>query len=132
MIHRSYEQNISTKKEKKSTDTRIFEAIEDARREKCVEKKESARKKEALGIAMNPVIVKKRKSGLQKKPLFIVIRTADVRGASKRNLLKRRIRTIVRLWLKNKKSINDYTVIVKKGGDVLSFEEIKKNIESQL
>lgn len=81
---------------------------------------------------MNTLVVKKRKSGSQKKPLFIVIRTADVRGASKRNVLKRRIRAIVQSWLKNKTPTNDYTVIVKKGGNVLSFEEIKKDIESQL
>jgi len=81
---------------------------------------------------MSFFIVKKSKSGSQKKPLFIIMRAADVRVATKRNTLKRRIRMIVQ---KNKKTISpthDYKIIVKKGGDVLSFEQIKREIELYL
>ena len=81
---------------------------------------------------MSFFIVKKRKSGKQKKPLFIIVRAADVRGASRRNMIKRKIRAIIQTWSKENGFLYDYTVIVKKGGDVLSFEEIKKDIEGQL
>ncbi len=76
---------------------------------------------------MNFFIVRKKRSGSQKNPLFIVIRASEIRGAAKRNLLKRRIRPL----FKNKKE-NDYMVVVKKGADMVSFDEMKKNIENQM
>lgn len=81
---------------------------------------------------MSFFIVKKNKGGSQKKPLFIVIRAADVRTAAKRNVLKRQIRTIIRTDKKNTPDTHDYKIIVKKGGDVLSFEQIKEEIQSYL
>ncbi|MEW6617461.1 MAG: ribonuclease P protein component [Patescibacteria group bacterium] len=81
---------------------------------------------------MSFFIVKKNKSGSQKKPLFIVIRAADIQTAVKRNVLKRQIRTIVQRNKKNTTSGYDYKIIVKKGGDMLSFEQIKREIEPYL
>ncbi len=81
---------------------------------------------------MSFFVVNKKRGGSQKKPLFIVVRAADVRAATKRNTLKRRIRVIVETNKKNKQIAHDYKIIVKKGGDMLSFEEIKKEIKPYL
>jgi len=78
---------------------------------------------------MSFFIVKKNKSGSQKKPLFIIVRAADVKTAAKRNKLKRQIRVIIQ---KNTTSEYNYKIIVKKGGDVLSFEQIRREIEPYL
>lgn len=78
---------------------------------------------------MSFFIVKKNKSGSQKKPLFIVMRAADVQTATKRNKLKRQIRVIVQ---KNIIPEHNYRIIVKKGGDMLSFEQIRREIEPYL
>gem|GEM_PF-2529209 len=81
---------------------------------------------------MSFFIVKKNESGSQKKPLFIVIRAADIQMAAKRNKLKRQIRVIVQRNKKNTISEHNYKIIVKKGGDVLSFEQIKEEIQPYL
>jgi len=73
------------------------------------------------------VVVKKKKKGLQQKPLFVVISKAAIKTATKRNLLKRQIKAITRPFLlSNRKS--DICIIVKKGADVVSFENLKKEV----
>jgi ribonuclease P protein component len=77
---------------------------------------------------MGLFVIKKKKGGSQKKPLFIVVKATEIKQASKRNLLRRRIKSV----FNNGKRENDYIVIAKKGADMVSFEQIKKEIESQL
>jgi len=73
------------------------------------------------------VVVKKKKRGLQKKPLFIIISKAAVKTATKRNLLKRQIKAITHPFLfSNRRS--DFCIIVKKGADMVSFENLKREV----
>ncbi len=76
---------------------------------------------------MPPVVVfKKRKIGVQKKPLFILVGKASIKSAAKRNLVRRRIKAIMRPFLLERK--NDFYIIVKKGANVVSFENLEKEI----
>ena len=69
------------------------------------------------------VHVKKGKRGETQ----IVIGAKIVKKAVERNLLRRRIRDILR-----GAEVEGYTVIVGKGAKELSFEELKKEIDRQL
>ncbi len=72
--------------------------------------------------------VKTKPRGFQKKPLIISLSKKNIKKATERNLLKRRIRTIMRPVLNNSKL--DYTIIVKKEAANMRFGEIKKEILS--
>jgi len=81
------------------------------------------------GTGSEIVFVRRRKSGFQKKPLFIVVKKDDFKLASKRNLLRRRIRVIMDECADKKE---DYCVFAGKKADKLSFEELKEEIKKQL
>lgn len=57
----------------------------------------------------------------------MVIRREAIRSAVRRNLVRRRIRAIMRPIL-DKAGHPDYCVIVKKGADMLSFEDLTKDV----
>ncbi len=78
----------------------------------------------------NPIIVKKSRSGSQKKPLVVVVGAKVARRAVDRNLLKRRVRDIMRPAVKDKK--NDYTVITRPGAPALTFAELKELLIKEL
>lgn len=77
------------------------------------------------------VVIKKKPSGSQKKPLFIVIKKTEYKKATERNLIKRRIRSVMNPFTKKQKR-NDYCVIVKPGVNVVSFQELKNEMLRQL
>lgn len=80
---------------------------------------------------MSFVVLKKKPSGSQKKPLFIVVKKTEYKKATERNLIKRRVRAITKPFL-GKERKYDYCVIVKSGANVVSFQELKKEILRQL
>lgn len=80
---------------------------------------------------MSFIVIKKKPGGSQKKPLFIVIKKVEYKKATERNLIKRRIRSVINPFIKKQKG-NDYCVIVKHGANVVSFQELKNEILRQL
>ena len=72
----------------------------------------------------NPVIIKRNRAGLQRTPLIIVVGTKVAKRAVDRNLLKRRIREIMRPKVNEKK--HDYTIITRPGATGLSFKELEE------
>lgn len=75
---------------------------------------------------MPQIVVKKVKKEIQEKSLFIAVSKAAVPSAVKRNLLKRRIRAIIRPFVE--RGGNNFFVVVKKGADMVSFEDLKREI----
>lgn len=70
-----------------------------------------------------PVIIKKNRSGFQKKPLLITVGKNVAKKATARNLVKRRIRAIVRASGFLEKG--DITIIARPASAKLSFAELK-------
>ena len=70
-----------------------------------------------------PVIIKKNRSGFQKKPLLITVGKGVAKKATERNLIKRRIRAIVRESGILEKG--DVTIIARPAVAKLSFAELK-------
>lgn len=79
---------------------------------------------------MPKIVVKEKPKGSQNKPLVVVVGKKVSKKATKRNLIKRRVRSIMREFIKRQKK--DYTVIVGSGAKNLDFKEMKKEIENQL
>ena len=73
---------------------------------------------------MSLIVLKKNKPGSQKLPLIIVVSAKVAKRAVDRNLLKRRIREIMRPQMSKKKY--DYTVITRPGATGLSFKELEE------
>jgi len=76
------------------------------------------------------LVVKTKPRNSQKEPLVIVVGTRVSKKATTRNLLKRRIRAIMRPVMKNR--INDYVIIVKPETTKLTYLELKEEIESKI
>ncbi|MEX1014482.1 MAG: ribonuclease P protein component [Candidatus Paceibacterota bacterium] len=75
-------------------------------------------------------VVKKYKKNSQAKPLIIIISRKVSKKATERNLLKRRIKDIIKT-LKNK--INgDLRIITKPGAEKLNFRELKEEITKKI
>ncbi|MCX6788369.1 MAG: ribonuclease P protein component [Candidatus Jorgensenbacteria bacterium] len=72
------------------------------------------------------VIIKKNPSGFQKKPLLITVGKNVAKKATQRNLIKRRIRAIIKKT--TLLDAGDITVITKPGADKMSFAELKSFI----
>lgn len=70
----------------------------------------------------------KRSSRQQEKELIISISKKDIKKATTRNKVKRRIKNIMTPYLKG----DHYFIIVKKGAENLAFSDFKKEIENQL
>lgn len=70
-----------------------------------------------------PVIIKKNPSGFQKKPLLITVGKTVAKKATERNLVKRRIRAIVRMTKLLDKG--DMTIIARPAAAKASFAELK-------
>lgn len=81
---------------------------------------------------MSFVVVKKKPGGSQEKPLFIVLKKAEYKKATKRNLIRRRIKSIMNPLVAKREKNNHYCVIVKPGADMVSFQELKNEILRQL
>jgi len=79
---------------------------------------------------MSLVAIRRKKSGSQKKPLFIVISKACIKSAAKRNLVRRRVRAIMRSIVGRESA--DYCVVVRKGADVVSFEDLRRDVSDAL
>jgi len=77
------------------------------------------------------IIKKKPKFSNVKKSLLIVVNTKVSKKATVRNLLKRRIRAIMRPFLKNDNQ-NNYVIIVKPEAVKLSYQDLKKEILEKL
>lgn len=72
------------------------------------------------------VVIKKFPKGFQKKPLLVVVGTSVSKKATERNLVKRRIRAIMRKILKE--SPKEFTVIAKKGAASISYGDLEEEI----
>lgn len=81
-------------------------------------------------MAACPVTVKARNKGSQKKPLMVVISKKAAKRAVDRNTFKRRVREIMRPYIK--KGMSDYTIIARQGAVGISFTELKGIIKSNL
>jgi len=77
----------------------------------------------------NQIIVKRNRSGTQKKPLIVVVSSKAVKRAVDRNRLKRRIREIMRPYVK--RGDYDYTVIARPGAAELSFEKLRNLLNNK-
>jgi ribonuclease P protein component len=76
------------------------------------------------------ITVKRKKINGGEGRLFFIIPKSDFKKATIRNLLRRRIRVIMREFLKNRNY--EYTIIVRRGAEKLLFLELKKEIEEAL
>lgn len=76
------------------------------------------------------VSVRTHKSGFQKKPLFIVVGKAVAKEAATRNLLKRRVRAIIRTLFTTHKS--DITVMVRPAAAHATYAALKEAIHRAL
>ncbi len=74
--------------------------------------------------------IKTNPSGFQKKPLIIVVGKAVSKKAVERNLVKRRISSLVRPLLK--KAPLGVTIIAHKGAAEASFDALRAEIRSKL
>lgn len=73
-----------------------------------------------------PITLKKNPRGFQKKPLLITVGKNVAKKATTRNLIKRRVRAIVRAsGLLDK---NDITVIARSAAATAAFAELKAYI----
>ncbi len=79
---------------------------------------------------MVSVFVKIRPRGFQKKPLIVSVGVKAVKKATGRNLLKRRIRAIMRPIIK--KTRTDYMIVVKKEAAEIGFSELEREITAQI
>ena len=75
------------------------------------------------------IVVKKFPPKTQEGELLIKISNKVVNKAVKRSLIRRRIKSIMRL--KTKEAPFDCVVIIKPGIDKMSFAELEKEIEKQ-
>lgn len=79
---------------------------------------------------MATVFVKMRPRGFQKKPLIVSVSAKIIKKATERNLLKRRIRAIMRPVIKQTKT--DYMIIVRKEVMGTVFSELEREITAQI
>lgn len=79
---------------------------------------------------MFPFIIKTRPFGTQKNPLIVTVSKKTAKRAVDRNLIKRRIRAIMRPYLKTPNK--DFMIIAKSGIIEVPFSELKKQIEKHL
>jgi len=76
------------------------------------------------------IVIKQKLKTLEKKRLVIIIGKRVSKKAVRRNKLRRRIRAIMQLAMKNPNK--DYTVIVKPGAEDLTYPELKEEIKHQI
>lgn len=76
------------------------------------------------------ITVKKRKTSGGISRLFFSISKNEIKKASTRNKLRRRIRVIMKKFLE--KEVCGYTVIVRAGGEKLLFSELAEAIEKEI
>ncbi|MFB6212794.1 MAG: ribonuclease P protein component [Candidatus Magasanikbacteria bacterium] len=79
---------------------------------------------------MNSLFVKKKPKGSQDKSPLIIVSKDVSKKATKRNLIKRRIRGVFRDFIESDNY--DYTVIVNPEAENFSFWELKNEIEQQI
>lgn len=118
-----YVKNISTKQEKKKKDPRVSRAQKDSGREKCAQETPSKREEKAFGVITTRFFVVRKIRGA-KKPFFVSVSKSVAKKATERNLLKRRIRSI----LKNTIREGFYCVVVKPAAHMVSFQELKDDL----
>ncbi len=75
---------------------------------------------------MSNLVVRVKPRGSQAKRLFLAVGTAVSKKAVVRNLLKRRLRAVMRPILKDNKE--DFLVIAKPGAQLLTFAELKEEV----
>ncbi|MBI4034258.1 MAG: ribonuclease P protein component [Candidatus Brennerbacteria bacterium] len=73
------------------------------------------------------ILLVKRAPRNQKEPLRIVVGKAAVKGAVPRNLLKRRIRAIMRPAIRDSRA--GFVIIVKPGAADLTYKELQKELD---
>jgi ribonuclease P protein component len=78
---------------------------------------------------MKPISLKIYRQNNPERLLEIVIGKKNIKKSVTRNLIKRRLRAILRPYLAADKKI---VVVVGPGADILSFAELKNLIESEL
>lgn len=74
--------------------------------------------------------IKTKSRGSQKKPLIIIVGKKVAKKAVERNLLKRRIKAIMRPVLKRSKL--DYAIFVRSEAREASFKELGEEINSKI
>ncbi len=143
IVQAKRETYLAAKKEKKSANTRISEAVTYSERQKRPAEKEAERKEKGNRVesclrilrqlsharVMFAVIVKKEK-GKQSEEMVIVVSKKVSPKATERNRVKRRIRAI--LAERCKEARGAYKVIVKPEAKNLTFKELRQEIEKQL
>ncbi|OGG40221.1 hypothetical protein A3A21_02500 [Candidatus Jorgensenbacteria bacterium RIFCSPLOWO2_01_FULL_45_25b] len=70
------------------------------------------------------LLIKRRRTGEGAPPLFIVVGKKIFPKATARNLIKRRLRAIMRPVLQERKEA--FTIIVQKEAKEMSFQELKE------
>lgn len=125
-------QNLSTKEKEKSANSWFLKKKAHAGRKSDFAKKAPERKKKIGGlnaVNQNLLTIKKKTRGFQKKPLIIIVNKKVSKRAVDRNLLKRRVKAIMRRFLE---SGGDYTIIIKPEALSLSFTELKEEITTKI
>ena len=86
------------------------------------------KKAKGFSASSNCLILKSLNNDLKISRFAFVISTKIDKRATKRNLVKRRLREIIRLNLKNMKSGYDILIIAKKGIVEKSYQELEKEL----
>jgi len=81
-----------------------------------------------LGGVNTPLVLKKKPKGSERVSLVISTPKGVIKRAVRRNLLKRRIRSIMRSFLKDA----DYVVLVREDVSVLPFNALKELLEKEI
>ncbi len=90
------------------------------------------KKAKGYSASSNHLILKSLKNDLDISRFAFVISTKIDKRATKRNLVKRRLREIFRLNLNKFKQGYDILIITKKGIVDLSFNDLEKEVDSLL
>ncbi len=117
----SYVENISTKKEKKKENPRFSCEKKDAGRKECSEAEAGEGKKKTLRVSRENLFFVKR-GRTTERPLFVLVGKNVSKKASERNLLRRRVKSILSRFGIQKRG---FVVVVKPDARMVSFEELK-------
>ncbi|MEK7464352.1 MAG: ribonuclease P protein component [Patescibacteria group bacterium] len=79
---------------------------------------------------MRSAILKTRRAGSQTNTLIVVVGTSVSKKATERNLLKRRVRIIMKPYLVANR--HDFTIILTKEALKRTFNDLKKEIIEQI
>lgn len=81
---------------------------------------------------MSSLVIKKRAtSGPQKEQIVVLVGKNVSKKATQRNLLKRRIKAIMRSIIKGAGKDNEFLIVVKPEARQLTFKELKEEIENK-